>query len=152
MGLPLGACWLRYRPVSNPGYGYVAADIPELTLAVRRDARGQGIGRALLRAIAAAARAAGLTSLSLSVEHANTIAARLYRSEGWRIVKSEIDADTMLLDLRQPQSTVPSSGRRRPRRNRTSISRANGNQPRLGAPLSAAGEPHSASGRQEHRD
>jgi ribosomal protein S18 acetylase RimI-like enzyme len=98
-GLPVGACWLRYRPASNPGYGYVAADIPELTIAVRRQARGQGIGRALLRAIAANARTDGVTTLSLSVEHANHIAAHLYRSEGWRTVKSEPDADTMVLDL-----------------------------------------------------
>jgi ribosomal protein S18 acetylase RimI-like enzyme len=98
-GVPLGACWLRYRPVDNPGYGYVAPDVPELTIAVRRDARGQGIGRALLRAIAVEGRTGGVTMLSLSVEHGNHAAAHLYRSEGWRIVRSETDADTMVLDL-----------------------------------------------------
>lgn len=101
-GLPLGACWLRYRPVSSPGYGFVGPEIPELTIGVRRDARGRGIGRALLRAIAAEARAAGLTTLSLSVEHANRAACGLYRSEGWRTVKPEVDADTMVLDLGAP--------------------------------------------------
>lgn len=97
--LPLGACWLRYRPASEPGYGFVASDVPELTIGVRHHARGRGIGRALLRAIAAQARAAGVTKLSLSVEHANHGASRLYRSEGWRTVTSDGDAETMVLDL-----------------------------------------------------
>jgi len=113
-GLPLGACWLRYRPVSRPGYGFVAPDIPELTMGVCRQARGRGIGRALLRAIAAEARADGMTTLSLSVEHANHIGSHLYRSEGWRTVKSEIDADTLVLDLAETNT----SPQRRPARPR----------------------------------
>jgi ribosomal protein S18 acetylase RimI-like enzyme len=151
-GLPLGACWLRYRPVSDPGYGYVAADIPELSIAVRREARGQGIGRALLRAIAAEALTGGVTMLSLSVEHANKTASHLYRSEGWRILKSETDADTMLLDLREPQpNTAPPADRPRPQIS-SSISRANRNRHGPGLPASAAGEPHRASRQAGHRD
>ena len=96
---PLGACWLRYRPPTDPGYGYLDADTPELTIAVTRETRGTGVGRALLRAITADAQESGLTKLSLSVEHANRRASRLYRSEGWQTVTSEIDADTMVLDL-----------------------------------------------------
>jgi ribosomal protein S18 acetylase RimI-like enzyme len=102
-GEPLGACWLRYRPPEDPGYGYLDADTPELTIAVTRETRGTGVGRALLRVITADAQASGLITLSLSVEHANRNASRLYRSEGWQIVKSEIDADTMALDLTASQ-------------------------------------------------
>jgi ribosomal protein S18 acetylase RimI-like enzyme len=98
-GEQLGACWLRYRSPNDPGYGYLDAETPELTLAVTRDARGRGIGRALLRATAADAQTRGLTMLCLSVEHANRGASRLYRSEGWQIVTSETDADTMVLEL-----------------------------------------------------
>jgi ribosomal protein S18 acetylase RimI-like enzyme len=94
----LGACWLRYRPSSSRGFGFLAADVPELTIGVRSDARRAGIGRALLRAMAAQAQARGVMRLSLSVEHGNP-AAELYRSEGWRIVAAELDADTMVLDL-----------------------------------------------------
>jgi GNAT superfamily N-acetyltransferase len=97
-GTSLGACWLRYRPSSNPGFGFLAADVPELTIGVRADARRAGVGRALLRAVAGQAQAEGLTRLSLSVEHGNP-AADLYRSEGWRVVVPEVDADTMVLDL-----------------------------------------------------
>ena len=110
-GLPLGACWLRYRLVSNPGYGFIGPDTPELTIGVCRHARGRGIGRALLRAIAAEARADGLTTLSLSVEHGNHAASYLYRSEGWRTVKSEIDADTMVLDLTASPPNTSVTGR-----------------------------------------
>jgi ribosomal protein S18 acetylase RimI-like enzyme len=106
-GSPIGACWLRYRSASDPGYGFVAPDIPELTIGLGRQARGQGIGRALLRAIAAQARAEGVTTLSLSVEHANLIAALLYRSEGWRLFKHGSDADTLVLDLSQGRPQHP---------------------------------------------
>lgn len=100
-GAPLGACWLRYRSATEPGYGFLSADIAELTIAVQASARGNGIGRALLHALTADARAVGITRLSLSVEHGNP-AAHLYRSEGWRTVQIESDADTMLLDLAEP--------------------------------------------------
>lgn len=97
-GGSLGACWLRYRRSASRGFGFIASDVPELTIGVRSDARRAGIGRALLRAMAAQARAEGVTRISLSVEHGNP-AADLYRSEGWRTVISESDADTMVLDL-----------------------------------------------------
>jgi GNAT superfamily N-acetyltransferase len=98
-GRPSGACWLRYRPANRPGFGFLAQDVPELTIGVRPDTRRTGIGRALLQAMADQARSRGVTALSLSVEHGNP-AAHLYRSEGWRTVKAEPDADTMTLDLR----------------------------------------------------
>jgi GNAT superfamily N-acetyltransferase len=101
-GRALGACWLRYRPSTRPGFGFIAADVPELTIGVRSDARHTGIGRALLQAMADQARSRGVTQLSLSVEHGNP-AAHLYRSEGWRTVKAEPDADTMTLDVRAAQ-------------------------------------------------
>jgi ribosomal protein S18 acetylase RimI-like enzyme len=101
-GDPLGGCWLRYRARDRPGYGFVREDIPEITLAVLPRARGDGIGRRLLRCLIARARAAGIATLSLSVERANTTAARLYRSEGWQILIREPDADTMILHLSQP--------------------------------------------------
>ncbi|MBO0792235.1 MAG: hypothetical protein J2P36_14990, partial [Ktedonobacteraceae bacterium] len=33
--VPLGAAWYRLFPIEEPGYGFVAADIPELTIGVR---------------------------------------------------------------------------------------------------------------------
>ena len=60
--------------------------------------RGEGIGRRLLIALIADARARGWSRLSLSVERANRAAA-LYRAAGFAVVAFDDDADTMALDL-----------------------------------------------------
>lgn len=96
---PAGATWLRYLPVTDPGYGFVSPDIPELTIGVAARWRGQGIGRALLRAIADRARQAGIQKVSLSVERKN-FARHLYLSEGYQIVDStDAQSDTMVKDM-----------------------------------------------------
>jgi GNAT superfamily N-acetyltransferase len=98
-GQPVGAAWLRFRPATDPGYGFVAADVPELTIGVAAGWRGRGVGRALLRAIADQARARGIARISLSVERKNH-AQRLYLSEGYRVVdSSDAQSDTMIKDL-----------------------------------------------------
>lgn len=97
---PVGAAWLRFFTEADPGYGFVRADIPELTIGVAADHRGKGVGRTLLRSLADTARRRGLRYICLSVERANP-AAELYRAEGYRVVDSREHADTMLLDLRQ---------------------------------------------------
>jgi GNAT superfamily N-acetyltransferase len=98
-GERIGAAWLRFHPAANPGYGFVAPDIPELTIAVAVPWRGRGVGRALLRAIAGQASAMGIQQISLSVERKN-FAQKLYLSEGYRIVDSSgADSDTMVKDL-----------------------------------------------------
>jgi GNAT superfamily N-acetyltransferase len=98
-GQRAGAAWLRFLSATDPGYGFVAQDIPELTLGVQAAFRGQGLGRALLRAAAGAARAAGIARISLSVERKN-FAQRLYLSEGYQVVdSSDAQSDTMLKEL-----------------------------------------------------
>jgi hypothetical protein len=62
---PIGAAWWRFLAAQDPGYGFVADDVPEL---------------------------------SLSVERANRAQAR-YLSEGFRMVSSGRDADTMVCEL-----------------------------------------------------
>ncbi|WP_380174563.1 GNAT family N-acetyltransferase [Kineococcus sp. DHX-1] len=52
-------------------------------LFVDPSARGLGVGRALLRAVADHARAAGATTAVLETAHTNTTAQALYESEGW---------------------------------------------------------------------
>jgi ribosomal protein S18 acetylase RimI-like enzyme len=101
-GGPLGAVWWRLLSAANAGYGYVAADIPELTLGVVAACRGQGVGRALMEAIISAGRRQSLPGLSLSVEVENAGAHRLYRHLGFVVVGRVGEADTMRLDLRRP--------------------------------------------------
>ncbi|WP_062517990.1 GNAT family N-acetyltransferase [Demequina gelatinilytica] len=98
-GSPVGAGWWRFAEPGRPGYGYVAADIPELGLGVSRSHRGRGIGSALLDALVARARETGLRGLSLSVEDGNDGARRLYVRSGFVTVGRSGEADTMVLDL-----------------------------------------------------
>jgi ribosomal protein S18 acetylase RimI-like enzyme len=96
---PLGATWLRLFDESDPGFGFVAADVPELAIAVVAESRGRGVGTALLEAVPALARAAGYRAVSLSVESDNP-ALRFYERVGFRRVGEDAGAWTMLLELR----------------------------------------------------
>jgi ribosomal protein S18 acetylase RimI-like enzyme len=98
-GSPLGAAWYRLFPADEPGYGFVATDVPELSIAVDAAARGRGIGTLLLETLVAGARADGFRAVSLSVE-ADNPAVRLYERTGFRRISTDGGAWTMLLALR----------------------------------------------------
>ena len=98
-GTPIGACWYRVLPKSEPGYGFVAPGVPELTLGVRPLWRAQGVGRTLLRAVCDIAMERGHQRISLSVEREN-FAHRLYVSEGFVTVATGEHSDTMVKTLR----------------------------------------------------
>ncbi len=94
----LGAAWWRCFSNDDPGYGFVSADVPELAVGVVADARGAGVGRALLVELIAEARSRGVLQLSLSVELAND-ARHLYSSLGFTVT-DEIDGSaTMVLTI-----------------------------------------------------
>ncbi len=97
-GQLVGAAWWRYFPADKPGYGFVAEDVPELSLGVAPAWRGRGVGRALLRALLDQARTAGLDRISLSVEPSNHAAA-LYSAEGFEVVGGDENSDTMVKRL-----------------------------------------------------
>ena len=100
---PVGAAWVRFFPASDPAYGFVSPDVPELTIGVTASWRGRGVGRALLRAIAASAAEAGIGRISLSVERKN-FARRLYLSEGYAVADaSGPQSDTMVKSLADGQ-------------------------------------------------
>jgi len=82
-GTPLGAAWYRLFPEDAPGYGFVAADIPELSIGVNDAARGQGVGGGLIVALLEMAQSAGLRGVSLSVDRDNPALA-LYGRHGFR--------------------------------------------------------------------
>ena len=97
-GERLGAAWYRVFPPAAPGFGFIAPDIPELSIGIVPAVRRRGIGRALLAAIADRARENGYSALSLSVEPENP-ARRLYEHSGFRTVRDEGSTLTMRLDL-----------------------------------------------------
>ncbi len=94
----LGAAWCRRFTPDDPGYGFVADDVPEVSLAVVAEARGRGVGTQLLDAVAEEGRRRGIRALSLSVERANP-AARLYGRVGYRTVAEDENALTMICEL-----------------------------------------------------
>jgi ribosomal protein S18 acetylase RimI-like enzyme len=99
---PVGAVWARALAQDEPGYGYVADDVPELGMAVAPGQRGRGVGEALLARTITVARELGWRALSLSVEDGNRAARALYGRHGFVVVGREGGSDTMLLDLDGP--------------------------------------------------
>ena len=95
---PVGAAWFRSLPATDPGYGFVDAETPEVSIGVIVNRRGQGIGGRLLGALVTQARGAGLATLSLSVEPDN-YARSLYERVGFQIVGAVGGSLTMLLRL-----------------------------------------------------
>jgi ribosomal protein S18 acetylase RimI-like enzyme len=92
---PIGAAWCRLLTSGRPGYGYVDEETPEIGIALLPAWRGQGIGRALLAELQAAAVRSGVRALSLSVDARNEAAVRLYRSLGFATVGGDGDHPTM---------------------------------------------------------
>jgi ribosomal protein S18 acetylase RimI-like enzyme len=82
-GQRLGAAWYRIFPEEDPGWGFVAADVPELSIGIAEAARGKGVGSALLDALLTLAQEQGYRAISLSVDRQNP-ARRLYERKGFR--------------------------------------------------------------------
>ena len=95
-GAAVGAVWWRYSDGDTHGYGVVADDVPELTIGVVADRRGEGVGRLLLDTLVAEARRRGIARISLSVE-ADNPAKHLYDAAGFVAVSGHADAPTMVL-------------------------------------------------------
>ena len=92
---PVGAAWYRTYTEAIHGYGFVAEDIPELSIAVIASRRREGIGRRLLMELIRASVAEGHPALSLSVNHENP-ARGLYESVGFVEVERRESASTMI--------------------------------------------------------
>lgn len=67
-GHSIGAGWYRLFPEGVPGYGFVDAETPELTIVVVPSRQGEGIGEQLLETLLARAKGEGYASVSVSVE------------------------------------------------------------------------------------
>ena len=105
-GEPIGAAWLRLFTPEDPGYGFVAADTPELSVGVVKRWRGKGVGRALVRELLRRGAEHGYRRVSLSVERANRARA-LYLDEGFVVVESGPDADTMVTGIEELAGRLP---------------------------------------------
>jgi ribosomal protein S18 acetylase RimI-like enzyme len=104
-GTAVAAAWYRYFTGTDRGYGYIADDIPELSLAVQPQVRRLGLGRGLLVRLLTDAAARRLPGLSLSVEPDNP-ARRLYEQLGFERTSDTGAAWTMF------RATTPSGSPR----------------------------------------
>lgn len=95
---PTGVVWVTLFPPEAPGYGFVRAGVPELSVCVLPGYRGGGLGAELLGGAVAEARRRGLAALSLSVEEGNP-ARRLYERSGFLPAASAADPGTLVLEL-----------------------------------------------------
>jgi ribosomal protein S18 acetylase RimI-like enzyme len=87
-GNRVGAAWLRLFRQSEPGYGFVDENTPELSIAVVPSRRRHGLGQELMDALLEAARAAGHGAVSLSVE-ADSAAVGFYERNGFTHVREQ---------------------------------------------------------------
>ena len=98
-GFPVGAAWFRLFKQGSPGYGFVDEQTPELAVAVVPNARGKGVGSALLDSLIDRARTDGYTALSLSVDRHNERAIALYEQYGFNRVDETSDSFTLRAGL-----------------------------------------------------
>jgi ribosomal protein S18 acetylase RimI-like enzyme len=95
---PVAAAWYRLFRPSEPGYGFVDEQTPELTIAVVPSRRGRGHGDELLSALIEHARREGFDAISLSVEPDNP-ALNLYERHGFAKVGEHGGAWVMRAEL-----------------------------------------------------
>jgi ribosomal protein S18 acetylase RimI-like enzyme len=91
--ISIGAVWLRMFNSSNPGYGYINDDTPELSIAVLPEYCGQGIGTQLLTKLFSQVKNQ-YSAVSLSVS-LNNPAFRLYCRFGFEVIDRYNDSLTM---------------------------------------------------------
>mgnify|MGYP002623796765 CR=1 FL=1 len=97
-GVCVGAAYARTYSETDGSYGFVAADIPEISIGVLASHRGKGVGRMLLARLETTARRAGFTRLSLSVNHENPARA-LYVDVGYEEIDSDESSVRMIKHL-----------------------------------------------------
>lgn len=86
-GRPIGAAWVRLVD----GFGFVDHETPELAIAVVDEARGAGVGSALLRELLQR-----VSRVSASVDERNPVI-RLYRRFGFELERTEGDHTSVLV-------------------------------------------------------
>lgn len=104
-GVVVGVVWALFLAPPDPGYGFVAEGVPEVSLSVWPGYRGRGTGRALLSHLLEEARTRGLERVALSVEEGNPVLG-LYRGVGFVRAPGTAARPTASIDGRGPWATA----------------------------------------------
>jgi uncharacterized protein len=105
-GRKIGAAWYRLMLPEDPGYGFVNAATPEVSIGVVSESRGRGVGGALLKALIRTAKSQGFKTLSLGVEKDNP-ALQIYERHGFVRLFDTGGAWTMKADLSSNPDFLP---------------------------------------------
>ena len=105
-GFQVGAAWYRLFKASQPGFGFVDEQTPELAVAVVPSARGHGLGGALLDELLDRARADEHPAISLCVDKENSGAIHVYEEHGFQRVSEGVDSATMVASLRSAEEAT----------------------------------------------
>ena len=90
----IGAVWTRIMD----DYGHIDEKTPSLAISVKKDYRGQGIGKKLMSKMIELMRSQGYEKLSLSVQKAN-YASKMYTDLGFRILRENEEEYIMVYEL-----------------------------------------------------
>jgi ribosomal protein S18 acetylase RimI-like enzyme len=96
-GQPAGAAWWRLAPGPGRIYGWEAADVPVIGIALDPDHRDRGFGRRLMTELMQVARERGYSRVSLGVENDNKRGKHLYLSLGFVDVREEGEDATVMV-------------------------------------------------------
>ena len=97
-GKPMGMAWARLYPAAKPSFGFVSPDIPEGSIAVIEEARGQRVGTQLIEALFDELRRDGVESVSGAVETENP-AMNLYSRLGLKPIETRDGAKIIARDI-----------------------------------------------------
>ena len=97
--LPRRSGLVRLFKAGSPGYGFIDERTPELAIAVVPNARGKGVGSALIDSLLERARTEGFADISLSVDRHNKGAIALYEQHGFHQVAETDDSLTLRAEL-----------------------------------------------------
>lgn len=96
-GKTIGMIWIRQFHSSDPSYGFISDEIPELSMSIEPDYRGMGIGTELMKRLIEGVKDR-YAAISLSVSLDNK-AKMLYERFGFVKYERIGDSITMCLDL-----------------------------------------------------
>lgn len=101
----VGAVWVRLFTEEAPGFGFVDAMTPELSISLLGAYRNRGIGTDLVQTMLRTLREKRYLQVSLSVQRENP-AIRLYRRVGFSVVRECGDDCIMLYRLASGQQSM----------------------------------------------